>query len=628
MPDTHGSGPLPADRRGGDETGQDCVTYLLNLKPGEDLSAEDLARLARLDDGPYDPRTDDEPDDAGFGPDTSPPDGWELMSWAEQQRVLSGDADGPPGPEIFDAGFTHRDGGDGRGFAAGGALDQMAPGGVLAMVTDRVWADGLGRLSDDELIGVMAAARRGASRQAALELATINELAGRRAGADGCPGEHVEEEVAAALTLTGRAAGRQVGLADGLARLPGVGRALAAGRIDLPKASVFTGQLMLLEIIAANAIAAVVLPDAPGMTTGQLRAALQHEILAYDPQAAIRRRKEAEQDARVERWTEAAGTGAIAGRDLPPAAVLAADKTLDADARWLKDHGVEGTMDQLRAVAFTARLTGQPLDSLRPAPGAGDGTGAYPASSGRGTAAGRAGAVAADGASGAAAHSAGAVTPGPGVPGSAGALTPGGYSPAGFGGSVHLTMPAASWLGQGDKPGQLSGLGAADAGTCRDVADILARQPVTRWCVTLIGRDGRPAAHGCARAGPGPPGSDRRAWLATVKIVPVENGSCEHRRESAGYQPSDSLRHIIKIRSPRCGAPGCRRPAVRCDDDHTIPYNQGGRTCECNLYPLCRRHHRTKQARGWRLRQPEPGLLIWTTPSGRNYTTKAEPYPV
>ena len=189
-------------------------------------------------------------------------------------------------------------------------------------------------------------------------------------------------------------------------------------------------------------------------------------------------------------------------------------------------------------------------------------------------------------------------------------------------------MPAASWLGQSDKPGQISGLGAADAGTCRDVAGVLARHPAARWCITLLGTDGHPVAHGCARAGPGPPGSDRRAWLATVTITPIETGTCEHRRESAGYQPSDSLRHIIKIRSPRCGAPGCRRPAVRCDDDHTIPYDQGGRTCECNLYPLCRRHHQTKQARGWQLHQPEPGLLIWTTPSGRTYTTKAEPYPV
>ncbi len=193
----------------------------------------------------------------------------------------------------------------------------------------------------------------------------------RRSGPGGRPGEHVEEEVAAALTLTGRAAGLRVAVADGLARLPGVGRALAAGRIDADKAEVFTGQLMLLEYLAANAIAGVVLPRAPGMTTGQLRAALVGQIMDYDPAAVIRRRKDAEKDARVETWTEPAGTSAIAGRDLPPADVLAADKTLTADARWLKAHGADGTMDQLRAKAFTARLTGQPLDSLLPTPGPG-----------------------------------------------------------------------------------------------------------------------------------------------------------------------------------------------------------------------------------------------------------------
>ncbi len=72
------------------------------------------------------------------------------------------------------------------------------------------------------------------------------------------------------------------------------------------------------------------------MTTGQLRAACQRAIAACDPQAAIRRREQAGKDARVECWTEPAGTSAIAGRDLPPAAVIAATKNLDADARWLQ----------------------------------------------------------------------------------------------------------------------------------------------------------------------------------------------------------------------------------------------------------------------------------------------------
>jgi hypothetical protein len=44
------------------------------------------------------------------------------------------------------------------------------------------------------------------------------------------------------------------------------------------------------------------------------------------------------------------------------------------------------------------------------------------------------------------------------------------------------------------------------------------------------------------------------------------------------------------------------------------------------LAPLCRHHHRAKQAEGWRLAQPEPGVLRWQTPSGRTYVTGPTSY--
>ena len=213
-------------------------------------------------------------------------------------------------------------------------------------------------------------------------------------------------------------------------------------------------------------------------------------------------------------------------------------------------------------------------------------------------------------------------SPAPGETGTA----PGQTGPR-LGGTVHLTMPATSWLGASDNPGDIPGLGPTDADTCRDLAETLAANPATRWCITLTDPAGRAIAHGCARAGPGPPGSDRRAWLARVTITPIAASTCDHRHESAGYQPSPTLRHLVKTRSPRCGYPGCRRPAWRCDDDHTVPHHKGGRTCECNLHPLCRHHHQVKQAPGWHLAQPQPGVLVWTTPSGRKYTTTPEPYP-
>ena len=116
------------------------------------------------------------------------------------------------------------------------------------------------------------------------------------------------------------------------------------------------------------------------------------------------------------------------------------------------------------------------------------------------------------------------------------------------------------------------------------------------------------------------------SWLRSIPLIPIERGECSHRLEVPGYRPSPRLRHQVKTRSPRCSFPGCRRPAAACDDDHTLAWHQGGRTCECNLAPLCRTHHRAKQAPGWQLTQPRPGTLVWTLPSGRSYTTEPEPY--
>jgi len=120
------------------------------------------------------------------------------------------------------------------------------------------------------------------------------------------------------------------------------------------------------------------------------------------------------------------------------------------------------------------------------------------------------------------------------------------------------------------------------------------------------------------------------SWIRNLKdkLAWLETGPCGHSRRAAGYVPPGSLRHLIQIRQRTCSAPGCRRGAYHCDLDHTVPYDKGGITCECNLAPLCRRHHRAKQATGWKLEQPQPGVMTWTLPNGRTYTVIAEPYPV
>jgi hypothetical protein len=589
------------------ELGLTAQDLAARLTAEDELTAEELAGLARLDDGP-DAAEDFWDGDPGPQPDAELPAGWLT----------------PRVAEVWDAGFVHNVPGEpGYGFASGGLLDRMLPGRELAAFTGTALGDGLDRLNDYELIGFLCAARRNTSWQQAAQLAALADLEQRRTGADGTPGEHVADEVGAALKLTPRAADGFLALAAGVTRLSQVPAALAAGVIDMSRAEVFVRELMPLDDELAVRAEAIVMPRAPDLTTGQLAYALQQAVAAVDPAAAERRKKRAEQDARVEVWMEPGrGTAAVAGRDLPAAEVIAADKRLTAAARWLKAGGADGNMDWLRSRAYLAFMNGYSLDGLlagllaneaadhdQPVDSSGDIDSSDEADHGDG-------------------HDTGYPADGTQVPADlANPAGPPGL--AALAGTVNLTMPASAWLGLSDVPGEAGGFGALDAGTCRDLTAALAANPATRWCVTLVSQDGRPVAHGCARAGPGPPGNgDPAAWLATVKITPIEAGICEHRRESAGYQPSNTLRHVIKIRSRRCGFPGCRRPAVGCDDDHTIPYDKGGRTCECNLHPLCRRHHQAKQARGWRLDQPEPGTLIWTLPSGYQYTVTPEPYPV
>ena len=110
-----------------------------------------------------------------------------------------------------------------------------------------------------------------------------------------------------------------------------------------------------------------------------------------------------------------------------------------------------------------------------------------------------------------------------------------------------------------------------------------------------------------------------------VTVTPIAKGSCDHRNAEDRYTPSRKLKHLVRARTATCPAPGCGAQAAHCDLDHTLAY-PAGITCQCDLAPACRRHHRCKQAPGWTLTQPEPGVMHWQTPSGRSYTTTPTVY--
>jgi hypothetical protein len=589
-----------------------------------------------------------------FDPATSPPDGDEAWL-ADLPAELRDEHLVDPwtgADEKIAAGFLHHDGGRrGAGFAAGGVLDQLTPGPVLAGFTAEAAAGGLANLGESELVGFLCAMRRMASWAAAGEAEAVIALARRRAAqarGDKRPDliDHVSDEIAAALTLTGRAGTRALDIDAGLARLDATRAALYAGVIDWPRAVVFADELAVLDAAGARKAEAVVLPRAGGMTTGQLRAALRRAVLAVDPEAALRRRKTAaRKDAAVHLWQEPSGNYALAGREIPPAEAIATDRRLTAQARWLQAHGAPGTIEYLRNAAFRAGLAGRPLTTLLPATATGaPATTAPPGPGTPGPDGSDADGSDADGSdadgSGPGAPDHGHPDPGPPGPaaGPAGGdpdLGPGGdpgWEPS-ITGNVNLTMPLAAWDGRSEAPGEIPGHGTADAGTCRDLARWLAAHPATQWCLTLTDHNGQAVAHACARHGPGPPGTQAGStlaagWLGTLRPVFLETGDCSHARQADGYRPPRSLRHLITIRQRTCGYPGCPRDAYRCDLDHTTPWHLGGPTCECNLAPLCKRHHQTKQTRRWHLNQTQPGTLTWTTPHGRTYTTHPDPYPV
>ena len=92
------------------------------------------------------------------------------------------------------------------------------------------------------------------------------------------------------------------------------------------------------------------------------------------------------------------------------------------------------------------------------------------------------------------------------------------------------------------------------------------------------------------------------------------------------YQPSAALERAVWCRDLTCRFPGCSRPAVVCDLDHTVPFNHedpasGGLTVFENLKCLCRQHHRLKTFGGWGDRQLADGTVLWTSPAGKTYWT-------
>ncbi len=268
------------------------------------------------------------------------------------------------------------------GFASGKPLD-TAPGCVtLARFAEEAAGedDRYPGASDDELLGAIAAWDRVEAHASSRKHAAVAELIRRRpepgcalAGPAQLPeafDEFTARELGAALGESGRMAEGMLSLGYDLAvSLPGTGAAFRSGVLSHRKAVVIAEATALLDPAEARAAEARVLDRAGALTPPALRAAITRAVMEVAPGKAAKRREHAAEKTRVERWAEGSGNAGLAGRELPPAQVLAADQRVTAWAQELRTAGLEGGMDALRARAYLDILLG--MDS-RPLP-SGDG---------------------------------------------------------------------------------------------------------------------------------------------------------------------------------------------------------------------------------------------------------------
>jgi hypothetical protein len=516
-------------------------------------------------------------------------------------------------------------------FGQDQAADALRPGPVLAALTAQA-VSSPGSLTDSELIGALQAGRRLANLADYQQTVVIAEFARRRAAefesakARGVPvgcraGEFPGEELAMELVDTGAYTSARIDAAIELtARLPRTLAGMASGSIDLARACTIASRTCAMNDAEAAYADEVLAEAAPGLRPDQLARKAAALEMKLAPEAVKSRKELARQlDQRVEARREDSGNASLSGRELDTADVMASKAYIDAVALKLRGSGlIDGNLGRLCALALVDLTQGRdPLDRIKPAQAA-EPSGPAPEP----------------------AHA-----PGPAEPGDDPARPAG---PAPLPALINLLVPAGTVLGWGTAPAQAAGWGQLDADEARALIEAASRHPRTRWCFTLTAPDGTAIAHACGGgqhpwkppAAPGlqtvrrpsdMPTPKQSAQLADllrrmkVTFEPIARDTCDHRHAEDRYVPSRKLKHLLRARAQTCTAPACNAQAQYCDIDHTVPYPDGP-TCECNTNPKCRRHHRVKQAPGWKATQPTPDTSTWTTPSGRTHSTRATAY--
>ncbi|NMR28526.1 HNH endonuclease signature motif containing protein [Crystallibacter degradans] len=88
--------------------------------------------------------------------------------------------------------------------------------------------------------------------------------------------------------------------------------------------------------------------------------------------------------------------------------------------------------------------------------------------------------------------------------------------------------------------------------------------------------------------------------------------------------PSEWLKRLVRLRDGHCSGPGCRVEAKFCEVDHTIAWEDGGKTVLENLKAACKPDHRAKHKGGWKVTQHPDGSTTWKSRTGHEWTSTPE----
>jgi hypothetical protein len=448
-------------------------------------------------------------------------------------------------------------------------------------------------------------------------------------------------QLALALGCSESRAGRLLSEAQALVVLPGALEALEVGLLTVEQAATVVEQLAVLDpagrVAVWRRLQARLIEAADGTVSPPARLAeqLRRWAMAYDAEAAERRRNEAERSRGVDYRRQADGLYDLFARGLNgPDAHAILSRINSRSKPW----GVEDdrTADQRRLDAFRDLLLGRDQLPLVP-----EDTPLPP-----------------EGCAGVSCprcvlRSAGAAPCG---------CLPG--QPVPCGADIAVLMPIGAGLGTTDEVAELVGHGPLEPDLLQQ---LLLNGAVLRpvW----VDDGGVPVAVGkrAIRLERGDPAAVRAALLALQNLPPPTaqpRHPHDHRPERPAASPSVGgslrmsslpatalevadacvladaalgvpgahptgtpgsyrvprwLRRLIELRAPRCEWPGCGVRAVKCDAEHDRAWPDGP-TCPCNLGPCCRRHHRIKQL-GFTKTRGQHSAVTWTGPGGRSWVS-------